>query len=391
MLDNIPSSTHNVGMSDNIRYIQVRNATFIGGLANLLLAIIKIVFGTFGHSSALVADGIHSFSDLLTNFLVIFAAKYANQSADAEHPYGHARIETIASFLLAAFLIVVGGLIGWHGIGHIFQKEQNIVPDFYVVWLALFSVIVNEIIYRYTLAVGKRVKSDLLIANAIHSRSDAASSLIVLIGVIGSLAGYAYFDDIAAIIVAVLIIKMGYKIAWDNVKELMDTGLSTDEVYAIKKVIMEVPGVKAIHELRTRKMAGRGLLDVHIIVDPHITVSEGHHIAEQVMANLHKKIEILDDVTVHIDSENDEQYSSTAKLPMRPELLNQLEMAWQGLPGANQIKDIKLHYLAGKIQVDIVLPLSIITAENSAENIAQLYCAASSSLSIISKVIIFYQ
>lgn len=372
------------------RYQQVKKVTLIGGFANLVLAIVKVVFGWLGNSSALVADGIHSFSDLLTDALVLIAAKYGAQTADDDHPYGHARFETFASFLLSIFLMVVGGAIGWHGLSQVFSDENIIKPDMYVIWFAALSVIVNEIIYRYTLLVGKRIQSDLLIANAIHSRSDAASSLVVLVGVIGSILGYTFLDEVAAVIVALLIIKMGISIAWENVKELVDTALEPEQIEEIKNVIMQVPGVQSVHELRTRRMAGQGLLDVHIIVDPHLTVSEGHHIAEHVIWNLKQKIDVLQDVVVHIDAEDDENYSSTSKLPMRINLLPELQRHWQNLPGHDRIINIRMHYLAGKIELDVILPVEL-AQQHSVAQLQSQYSNATNDMVIIASVNLFFQ
>lgn len=341
------------------RYTAVRTASLIGAAGNIFLAVIKVLFGYLGQSSALLADGLHSFSDVLTDVLVLIAAKYGAQKADAEHPYGHARIETFASFLLATFLILVGLIIAWEAGSHILNHESTAKPDLYVLGIAAFSVVLNEVIYRYMLRIANRVKSDLLKVNALHRRSDSAASLVVLIAVIGSFWGLWFLDQIAAIIIAFMIVKMGLKIGWNNAKELVDTGLSTEEIEAIKKVIMSVSGVCAVHELRTRRMAGQGLLDVHIIVDSYLTVSEGHHIAEFVMWSLKQKISSLEDVVVHIDSENDEGYSSTSKLPLRADLIPLLETAWQGLPGSEQIRDIRLHYLRGFIKVELVLPMEL--------------------------------
>ncbi len=371
------------------RYAEVKKVTIIGGLANVVLAIVKVVFGWLGQSSALIADGVHSFSDLLTDALVLVAAKYGSQSADDDHPYGHARIETFASFLLALFLIIVGLAIGWQGLQHLMHQQTVSKPDSYVIWFAAFSVIVNEGIYRYTLRVGKKIQSDLLIANALHSRSDAASSLVVLVGVIGSILGYIYLDEIAAIVVALMIAKMGLQIGWDNIKELVDTGLALDQIAHIKQVIMTVPGVESVHELRTRRMAGRGLLDVHIIVNSYISVSEGHHIAEHVMWTLKQQIDVLEDVVVHIDSENDENYSSTAKLPMRSVLMPALHHAWQGLPGADDIINIHMHYLAGAVEVELLLPLQV-AIEHGAQQLQQQYQQKIVTLKAIKSVRLFF-
>ncbi len=377
-------------MQSQTRYQSVKRVTIIGAFVNLFLSIIKVAAGFLGHSHALIADGIHSFSDLLTNGLVLVAAKYGSGSADDDHPYGHARIETIGSLALALFLLLVAFAIVWQAVTSIIAVHDFTKPDGYVLGFAVISVFANEVIYRYTLHVGKKVKSDLLIANALHSRSDSASSLVVVIGIGGSLLGFVYLDAIAAIVVGLLILKMGWQIAWNNVKELIDTGLEPELVQHINDVIMQVSGVVSVHELRTRRMAGRTLLDVHIMVDPDISVSEGHHIAECVMYHLKKTIAELEDVVVHIDSENDETYSSTARLPLRTALLNEVEPLWQQLPGFKQRRDIKLHYFAGRIKIDIVLPLNVLNEVDLA-HLQQQYQQAVDKILIIKQVTLLFQ
>ena len=355
------------------RYHETRKATLIGAAANVVLAVAKVVFGWLGHSSALVADGIHSFSDLLTDILVIVAAKFAHQEADEDHPYGHDRIETAATVGLAMFLIVVGLYIVYEPIHQLIVHQKQLKPDVYVLWIAVFSVVVNEIIYRYTLAVAKRIKSDILHANALHSRSDAASSLVVLIGVAGSIMGITWLDEVAAIIVGLMIVKMGVSIGWKNISELVDTGVDEATLSAISEHITKVDGVEALHQLRTRKMAGKVMLDVHVIVDDKISVSEGHHIGDRVLTTLYKNLDGVHDVTVHVDSEDDELYSENACLPPREQLLTKLRQAWQGLPGADAIDNIQIHYLQGKIALELVLPWSCVEAQQQAHDLQQRY------------------
>ncbi|MBL4647671.1 MAG: cation transporter [Gammaproteobacteria bacterium] len=372
------------------RYKDIKRVTLIGASANLFLATTKVTAGWLGYSHALFADGIHSFSDLLTDALVLVAAKYGSQHADDAHPYGHARFETVATLLLSLFVIIVGLIIAYDAIEQMI-KQDNVVPNSFVIWFAALSIIINEIIYRYTLHIAKRIHSDLLKANALHSRSDAASSLVVFIGVLGSLMGWHYLDTIAAIIVGLLIIKMGFKIAWDNLRELVDTGLNVKELITIKKVINTVPGVRAIHELRTRKMAGRALLDVHIIVDAMISVSEGHHIAERVIQALHKEIHIIDDVTVHIDVEDDEKYSKSWQLPLRSELLPLLQKTWQHMPSHQHIKSINFHYLAGEIALDIIISLEVLNEAMTAKELTQCYQQAAADVAQINNVQLLFK
>ena len=363
-------------MENTDRYQQTRKATIIGALANVVLSVLKIVFGWLGNSHALVADGIHSFSDLLTDLLVILAAKFANQVADTEHPYGHERIETAATVALSLFLVMVGAAIIYDAGDHLWRHIPAPTPNSWVLWIALFSIILNEIIYRYTLHVAKCVNSDILKANALHSRSDAAASVVGLVGIIGSLLGYHYLDAVAAVVVGVFIIKMGIGLGWSNLRELVDTGVDTPTLDAIKRAINSVNGVVDIHQLRTRKMAGRILIDVHIIVASNITVSEGHHIGDKVLGILYKDLPNVQDVTVHIDSEDDANYSQSAFLPSRYELLPKLKQCWQALPGGQLIEQVHLHYLAGKISIEVVLPLSVLTSVVTSASLTQAYQSA---------------
>lgn len=373
------------------RYRETRKATLIGAAANIILAVAKVLFGWLGHSSALVADGIHSFSDLLTDVLVIIAAKFAHQEADDDHPYGHERIETAATVGLALFLVIVGLYIVYEPIHQLIMHQKQLKPDVYVLWIAVFSVILNEIIYRYTLSVAKRIKSDILHANALHSRSDAASSLVVLVGVAGSILGVAWLDEIAAVLVGLMIVKMGVSIGWKNISELVDTGVDSKTLAKIENHITDVTGVEALHQLRTRKMAGKVFLDVHVIVDHKISVSEGHHIGDRVLSTLYSNLEDVQDVTVHIDSEDDELYSDNACLPPREELISRLKQLWHGLPGVDAIKHIQIHYLHGSVNLEIELPLSCIENPQQAADLQQRYQELAHPISEVSQIKLLFR
>lgn len=377
-------------MQDLDRYQQTRKVTLVGALANVVLSALKIVFGWLGNSHALVADGIHSFSDLLTDLLVILAAKFANQAADTEHPYGHERIETAATVALSLFLVLVGAAIIYDAGDRLWRHIPAPTPNSWVLWIALFSIILNEVIYHYTLHVAKRVNSDILKANALHSRSDAAASVVVLVGIMGSLLGYHYLDALAAVVVGGFIIKMGIGLGWSNLRELVDTGVDIQTLDAIKHAINSVNGVVDIHQLRTRKMAGRIFIDVHIIVAPTITVSEGHHLGDKVLGILYKDLPNVQDVTVHIDSEDDANFSQSAFLPSRYELLPKLKQCWHALPGSKLIEHVNLHYLAGKISIEIVLPLSVLTSAVTLANLTQAYQSALSALPEIERVKVMF-
>ena len=187
------------------RYAEVRKVTLIGSVVDLLLGVSKIIIGYAAYSQALIADGIHSLSDLATDFMVIFASKHASRDADEEHPYGHGRIETVMTVVLGAALILVGIGIAYDAVNRLFVPETIVIPTMMAVVVAIISIVSKEIIYHYTMRSARRLRSNLLRANAWHSRSDAISSVIVLIGLIGAMAGLFYLDAVAAVAVAFMI------------------------------------------------------------------------------------------------------------------------------------------------------------------------------------------
>jgi hypothetical protein len=206
------------------------------------------------------------------------------------------------------------------------------------------------------LAVAQRVRSQMLVANAWHARSDAASSLVVIIGIVGNLLGYTFLDLVAAAVVGVMIAYMGIQFARDALAELIDTGLSAEEVRAIRNTLKAVPGVMGLHELRTRKMADNALVDAHIIVDPKISVSEGHYIAEAARIAVLKGHHVMD-VMVHIDSEDDAQARPNVHLPQRHLLLAHLtNRLGETLPPSTRIV---LHYLGGKVEAELLFDTQV--------------------------------
>ncbi len=373
------------------RYQQARNITFAGAVINGIQGIFKLVFGWLGSSHALAADGVHSLSDLITDILVIFAARYGSQDADIDHPYGHGRIETAASVALAILIVLAGFGIMYASAEHFFTTKKFEIPHFYTLVIAIFSVIANEVIFRLTLYKARLIKHQLLEANAWHHRSDAASSLIVVVGVGGSLLGWIYLDIISALIVGIMIIKMGWELAWSNVQELVDTGLDAATLSSIKSTIINTPGVCALHQLRTRQMAGNILIDVHILVDGQLSVSEGHYIASQVEAALISHFESVIDVTVHVDPENDEISTPSKDLPSRQELNDLLKVRWQQLKGYEVISALNIHYLKGKLILEVVLPISVLSTPRESETLQTSYMNAVKDIKGIEKVYLLFQ
>ncbi|MCU7834741.1 MAG: cation diffusion facilitator family transporter [gamma proteobacterium symbiont of Taylorina sp.] len=353
------SEQQNTSYTVKERYRITRKVTIAGAVVNLILAIFKIIIGYIGHSHALVVDGIHSFSDLLSDIIVVFAAKKGSQSPDENHPYGHARIET-------AFAAILGGILITVGIGIVIDALDRlssgdiITPSSMTLWVALLSVLSKEALYQYTFIYARRLNSSILKANAWHHRSDAISSIVVLVGIAGSIYGIQYLDAAAAVIVSMMISKIGWDIARESIDQLVDKGLDPKKVQSISRHIIEIPGVSQMHMLRSRQMGAEALLDVHIEVSPQLSVSEGHRISDEVSAQLTNSFPDIAQVLVHIDPENDEAHSSCSHLPLRDEILSDLEQCWSQIKQSKSIEAVTLHYLNGKVNIQVILPLSII-------------------------------
>ena len=348
------------------RFAAAQKSTWVSIGINLILTILQVLGGFFAHSQALMADGLHSLSDLLSDILVLYANRHGNRHADAKHPYGHARIETAATLILGVFLAALGvGLLvtATLRLQHP-QALQAVSP--LALAVAVIALLAKEGMFRYMLAVAKRVRSQMLIANAWHARSDAASSLVVVAGIIGNLLGYTFLDLVAAAVVGVMIGYMGWQLAFEALAELIDTGLNETEVEAIRQTLLSTPGVRSLHELRTRKMADNALVDAHIMVDPKISVSEGHYIAESARQAVLSGHHVMD-VMVHIDPEDDAKSKPNAHLPNRLSLLQQLSSEldapelWQ--------HPVLFHYLNGQVEVEIHL-----CADESVAHILQQRC-----------------
>ncbi len=339
-----------------VRFAAARKSTWVSIVINLLLTVIQVLAGFFGRSQSLMADGLHSLADLLSDVLVLFANRHGNRHADANHPYGHARIETAASLILGASLAALGiGLLIAAGMRLQHPEHVQAVHPF-TLWVALIALAAKEGMFRYMLAVAQRVRSQMLVANAWHARSDAASSLVVIVGIVGNLLGYTFLDLVAAAVVGVMIAYMGIQFARDALLELVDTGLDEEEVRAIRNTLKAVSGVMGLHELRTRKMADNALVDAHIMVDPRISVSEGHYIAEAARGAVLKGHHVMD-VMVHIDPEDDAQARPNAHLPQRHLLLAHLNnRLGENLPASTRIV---LHYLGGKVEAELLLDTTV--------------------------------
>ncbi len=275
-------------------------STSVSVVVNLVLTATQITVGVLAKSQGLIADGIHSLSDLVADFVVLFASHHAKKDADEDHPYGHQRFETAASLVLGTLLLVVGVGMLWSAFRKLESPETVATVHIVALWVAGGALIAKELLFRYMLAVAKRVKSSMLVANAWHARSDAASSLVVGIGIVGNLAGYPILDPIAALIVGFMVTRMGWGFSWDALHDLMDRAVDEQEVQAIRATLLETPGVSDVHDVRTRKMGDMIVVDAHIEVDASITVEAGHDIAVLARQRVLQRHRVLNLMT-HVD------------------------------------------------------------------------------------------
>ena len=340
---------------DPERYQEARKVTWVSVVVNLALTIAQIGVGVFANAQSLVADGLHSLSDLVADFLVLVANFHSRHPADAGHPYGHQRIETAASFGLGLLLAATGGGILWAAAGRIQHLEALPPVASIALWTAAATLLAKEGLFRYMLHVGERLRSPMLVANAWHARSDAASSLVVTAGIAGSLLGYRFLDPVAALIVGLMILRMGTVFAWDALRELMDEGLSGAEVTAIGETVRQTPGVIGVHDLRTRRMAQKVLIDVHVQVDGHISVSEGHRIGEEVRRRVLAGHEDVLDLLVHVDPEDDTTAQTATRLPDRTVLIEHLRNLLTEMGSSAEFRRVHLHYLGSKAEAEIIL------------------------------------
>ncbi|UTH75054.1 cation diffusion facilitator family transporter [Chromobacterium sp. IIBBL 290-4] len=277
-----------------------RVSTLVSVAVNIVLSTLQVAAGFWSHSSALIADGIHSLSDLVSDFVVLLAGRHSSKGPDSDHQYGHQRYENAASLVLGLLLLAVG-------VGMLYSAANKFIhpgeiPSVHslALWIAGLALIAKETLFRYMLAAAQRVRSSMLVANAWHARSDAASSLVVAAGVAGNLMGYPILDPVAALVVGLLVGRMGWRFAWDAMHDLMDRAASEDDIAAIRQTLLATPGVSGIHDLRTRKMGDLIQVDVHLEVDGKMNVFEAHAISEDAQQRVLNQHPVLD-VMTHID------------------------------------------------------------------------------------------
>ena len=277
-----------------------KKSTLVSVAVNLGLTTSQIFAGVISGSQGLIADGIHSLSDLVADFVVLFANHHGGKGADDDHHYGHQRYETAASLFLGVSLLVVGLGMLWSAGHKIINPAAPGQIQLLALYVAVGALLVKELLFRYMLSVAERVRSSMLVANAWHARSDAASSLVVSVGIVGALLGYPILDSVGALVVGLMVAKAGWSFSWDALHDLMDRAASVEEHQKIEAIINATEGVRGCHDLRTRKMGDMLLVDVHIEVDANASVKVGHDIAFAAAKKVTDTMPVLN-VMTHID------------------------------------------------------------------------------------------
>jgi cation diffusion facilitator family transporter len=331
-----------------------KKVTILGLFVNSGLSAGKFIAGIAGGSAAMIADAVHSLSDIVTDLMVYISVHVAQMEADEGHPYGHGRAETIGAAALGALLVLVGVLIMIDTTCSI--AEGNIsIPTWPALLAAILSIVFKETLYQYTARIGRELDNQAIMANAWHHRTDALSSIAALLGISGAMMGFPILDPLAAIVVALLIAEVGREICWNALKELMDTSLSPDDLKEIGIAISQTPGVLSYHELRSRKMGGDKFIDVHIEVQCNMSITEAHNVSENVRSQL-KKLTGAIDVLVHADTESDMDYK-VINLD-RTLLEDQIMSIALEDKEILSVSHLVIHYITGKILVEFSVELN---------------------------------
>ena len=334
---------------------EATNVTLVGMLLDLLLGVGKIVGGTVTNSFALITDGIHSLTDAGTDVFVLIVTRVSHAEPDAEHQYGHGRFETLGTIAMGIVFFITAAILLYDSINRLQLDEPLPTPSGGGIAIALLSIAAKEWIFHYTMRVAKKLNSSLLRANAWHSRTDAISSVAVLVGIIGARQGYSWMDTVAGMFVALIIAKIGWELCADSLVELVDTAVPKQRREQFESCILSVDGIRGITELRSRTTGGKIILEVRLLVNSYISVSEGHQLGELVNKSIISQFGDVSEVLIHIDPVQHEITKNELQLPERSEVIASLKSCWSNLIDPQSIASLDLHYLGGAIEVDLML------------------------------------
>lgn len=294
-------------MESGSREKKIFRVTLAGSAANLVLMVFKFIAGIMGHSAAMIADAFHSLSDFITDIIVLVFVKISSKPQDASHDYGHGKYETLATLLIGLGLVAVAiGIIvsGAVKFSHWLSGENIDAPGKLALWAAIISIVVKELIYRYTISQGKTLDSAAVIANAWHHRSDALSSIGAAIGIGGAIAfgdRWTVLDPLASIVVGAMLFKVAWELLKESVDELTEHSLSDESENEILEIISSFPDVYQPHNLRTRKINNRVAVDLHVRMDGEITLVDAHHRATEIENCIREKFGKDSIVNIHME------------------------------------------------------------------------------------------
>ncbi|MBF0625511.1 MAG: cation transporter [Magnetococcales bacterium] len=338
------------------RYREGDRALLVGAVVNVLLTGLKVVAGLLGNSAALVADGIHSLADLVSDAAVWLSGRISRQGPDAGHPYGHGGFETLAVLFIGVLTLAVGIGIAVDAVARI-ESDQTEVPTRAALVVVILSILAKEILYHYTRRVGERYNLRALVANAWHHRSDAISSVAALVGIGGAMLGWPALDPIAAVLVAVILGKVSLDMLRDALREFTHAAAAIDQAISnrIGEMVQANPDVYSAHLLKARRSGPDIFVDVHAVVNPFLSVSEGHQIAEQMRRSIIRGVPEVTDVLVHVDAEDDQQLPTPIDYPNRQALRERITPLLANHPELPTLADLMLHYSREGVVVDLVV------------------------------------
>jgi cation diffusion facilitator family transporter len=346
-------------IKNNESYSETKKVTFVSIVLNLLLMAYKIVIGYIGNSSAVIADGVHSLSDFFTDIIVIIGVRVSIKPEDEEHPYGHGKVETFVSLTIASILVFVAVGIIYNSLSNIIGKKELEPPQAITLTAVLLSIIVKKFLFRYTITAGKKHKLNSLIANAWHHRSDVYSSFAALGGVIGAMMGYSALDPIAAGVVAFLIGKAGVDIGRESFMDLIDTAADKKTRNRIERIIRDMKEVVSYHDFKTRKIGNRVISELHIEVNPSISVVEGHSIAKNLKEKIVGSVEEVGDILIHVEPTGDRD--GIVYGVDKDKIHENVVKVCENILGIKGLHSLKVHHFGS----DIVLNIDIEVAPSS--------------------------
>jgi len=304
------------------RFRKSKIVSWTGIWVNFFLAIFKIFAGIWGRSQAMLSDGFHSLSDIFAGILTLTSVKISQKPVDQDHPYGHGKAESIAALCISFILLGMSIVLSYRALNAIFLKIR-IVPGLLPLWAALISILVKELLFRYTYYIGKKFDNLAILANASDHRADAITSVAALIGIAGARLGYTFLDPLAGFVVALFIFKIGIDILRPALRELMDTSLPEDFIDEIKKLTLSIGGVKKIDDVKTRRLGWRNSIDLSVQIDADLSIEEGHGISNQIEKLLLQKLKNIGNIMIHINPGTEDREEKNRKMEIITRILQQ--------------------------------------------------------------------